>query len=206
MGQEKIRVNEAILVEGRYDKQRLETVVEGLVLETDGFRIFRDREKRELIRQLARRRGIVILTDSDAAGFQIRAHIKNIVGGRGKIYNAYIPDVFGKERRKAKPSKEGKLGVEGMDPQVLRDILAGLGLGTEAPSRGEAITKLHFLQDGLSGGEGAREKRRALCKAFSLPEHLSANGLLEILNVLTDYEGYRAALEKLTGINFTSQK
>ena len=197
--QGKIRVKEAILVEGRYDKQRLETVADGLILETDGFRIFRDREKRELIRQLARQRGIIILTDSDRAGFQIRGHIKNIVGGQGKVYNAYIPDVLGKERRKAKPSKEGKLGVEGMSPEVLREILDGLGLDGEEglPDAGEPITKLHFLQDGLTGGEGAREKRRALCRAFSLPEHLSANGLLEILNVLTDYEGYRAALEKM---------
>ena len=198
MGQEKIRVKEAILVEGRYDKQRLETVVDGLVLETDGFRIFRDREKRELIRQLARRRGIIILTDSDRAGFQIRGHIKNIVGGQGRVYNAYIPDILGKERRKAKPSKEGKLGVEGMEPGLLRDILDGLGLdrAEEAPGR-EPITKLHFLQDGLTGGEGARERRKLLCRAFSLPEHLSANWLLEILNALTDYAGYRAALEKM---------
>lgn len=195
---ERIPIKEAILVEGRYDKQRLESVVDGLILETEGFRIFRDQEKRELIRQLAQRRGIVILTDSDAAGFQIRGHIKNIVGNRGRVYNAYIPDILGKERRKAKPSKEGKLGVEGMDPALLREILAGLPLeGGERAPQGELITKLHFLQDGLTGGVGSREKRRALCRAFSLPEHLSANGLLEILNALTDYDGYKAALEKL---------
>ena len=191
----RLHIREVILVEGKYDKQRLETVVDAIILQTDGFRIFKDREKRELIRQMALHRGILILTDSDTAGFRIRGFVKNIVGGKGTVRNVYIPDVLGKEKRKAKPSKEGKLGVEGMDAQLLRHILEEQGLAhREEGEKQEPITKLHFYQDGLTGGEGAAARRKELCRYFGLPQHLSANGLLEILNVLTGYEGYRKAL------------
>lgn len=182
-----IRVKEAIVVEGKYDKIKLSSLVDGIIIETNGFGIFRDREKMEYIRRLARERGLLVLTDSDGAGFLIRGRISSCVP-REQVKHAYIPDILGKERRKTAPSKEGKLGVEGMEPAVLKAALerAGATVTPEESPAGqtEKISKADLYSLGLSGGAGSEEKRKALQRAMGLPERLSANGLLQALNAL----------------------
>ena len=179
-----IRVREAIVVEGRYDKHKLSSLVDGLIVETEGFGIFRDEEKREYLRRLARERGLIILTDSDGAGFLIRNKLSSWLPPE-QIKHAYIPDLFGKERRKAAPGKEGKLGVEGMELSVLKDALEHAGATIEdAPqkSAGEKLTKADFYAFGLSGAADSAQRRQALQKKLHLPVRLSANGLLQALN------------------------
>ena len=198
-----IAVKEVILVEGRYDKNTLSQVVDAVILETSGFGIFHDRQKQRLLRSLAEKRGLVVLTDSDGAGFVIRNFIKGCVPPE-KVKHAYIPDVYGKERRKASPSREGKLGVEGMRPQVLLDALRAAGarfLGEEQLERPvERITKTDLFRLGLSGGEGSRKKRLALIRSLDLPEHLSADALLDVLNALMSREEFfRFAGDNLPG-------
>lgn len=189
-----IRVREAIIVEGKYDKIRLSSVVDGLILETNGFRIFKDKEQMALIRKLAETRGILILTDSDGAGFVIRRYLSGSIPP-GQIRHAYIPDIPGKERRKAKPSKEGKLGVEGVSTGVLLEALRRAGVScSEEPeidaSPKRRITKTDLYFAGLSGGRGSAEKRRAFLRGLSLPEHLAANSLVEVLNSMMSYEEF----------------
>ena len=198
-----IAVKEVILVEGRYDKNTLSQIVDAVILETSGFGIFHDRQKQQLLRSLAEKRGLVVLTDSDGAGFMIRNFIKGCVPPE-MVKHAYIPDVYGKERRKASPSREGKLGVEGMRPQVLLDALRAAGasfLGEEQLERHvERITKTDLFRLGLSGGEGSRKKRLALIRSLDLPEHLSADALLDVLNALMSREEFfRFAGDNLPG-------
>ena len=181
-----LHIQEAIVVEGRYDKNTLSQVVDTLILETGGFQIFKDPEKMALLQRAAQRRGLIVLTDSDGAGFVIRNRIKGTVPAR-LLKHAYIPDVYGKERRKRKAGKEGKLGVEGMPPSVLEDVLRRAGatfLEESAPEcrGGSALTKADLFTAGLSGGPGSAEKRQALLKQLELPEHMSANALLAVLN------------------------
>ncbi len=181
-----LHIQEAIVVEGRYDKNTLSQVVDTLILETGGFQIFKDLEKMALLQRAAQRRGLIVLTDSDGAGFVIRNRIKGTVPAR-LLKHAYIPDVCGKERRKRKAGKEGKLGVEGMPPSVLEDVLRRAGatfLEESAPERrrGPALTKAGLFAAGLSGGAGSAEKRQALLKQLELPEHMSTNALLAVLN------------------------
>lgn len=183
-----IRVREAIIVEGKYDKTKLSSLVDGIIIETNGFGIFRDREKMEYLRRLARERGLLVLTDSDGAGFLIRGRISSCIP-KEQVKHAYIPDILGKERRKAAPSKEGKLGVEGMEPEVLREALERAGATVEPgedpfSEQTEKISKADLYSLGLSGGPGSGEKRKALQRALGLPERLSANGLLQALNAL----------------------
>ena len=185
-------IQEAIVVEGRYDKNTLSQVVDTVILETSGFGIFKNSEQVELLRRLAETRGLIILTDSDGAGFVIRNHLKGAIDPK-LVKNAYIPDRFGKERRKRKPGKEGKLGVEGMDPETLITALRKAGatfLGEDAPVKvkGRPITKADLVVAGLSGGEGSAQKRAALLKELDLPQHMSPNAMLEVLNVLYSYE------------------
>lgn len=190
-------VKEVIVVEGRYDVNALRQLVDATVVATDGFQIFKDREKQEMLRSLASRRGLIVLTDSDGAGSVIRGFLCGIVPPE-QVKNAYIPDVTGKEKRKSSPSKEGKLGVEGMRPEVLLTALRNAGATMEdvpAPRRGEAITKADLYRLGLSGGAGSAERRRALQKHLSLPERLSSNQLLAVLNIITT----KAELEALLG-------
>ncbi len=180
-----IKIKQAIIVEGKYDKNKLSSLVDAVIITTDGFGLYKDKEKAALIRALAKKTGIVILTDSDSAGFKIRSRIKSIAGG-GEIINAYIPDIYGKERRKTAPSKEGKLGVEGMSAEVLLEVFRKAGITAQ---RGEEknsppVTKSDLLDMGLCGGENSSVKRAALQKKLGLPERLSANGLLEIINVM----------------------
>lgn len=190
-------VREVILVEGRYDKNTLAQVVDALILTTEGFGIFKDKEKTALLRRLARERGVVILTDSDGAGLVIRNHLKGILPPEG-VKMAYIPDVPGKERRKRAPGKEGKLGVEGMSPEVLLQALERSGATVEAKRpRGEPpFTKAALYALGLSGTVQAAQRRRALQKAMGLPENLSANALLEALNILSTPDEVERLLSK----------
>ncbi len=181
-----LEVREVIVVEGRYDKNALSQVVNAVILETGGFGVFNDKQKQKLLRSLAEKRGLIVLTDSDGAGFVIRNFIRSCVDP-ALVKHAYIPDVYGKERRKSKASKEGKLGVEGMRPETLLEALRRAGasfVGEETEAKAAAITKADLYRLGLSGGEGSREKRLRLLKALDLPEHLTANALLDVLNAL----------------------
>ena len=188
-----LKVKEVIVVEGRYDKNALSQVVDAVILETGGFGIFNDRQKQKLLRRMAQTHGLIVLTDSDGAGLVIRNHIRSCVDP-SLVKHAYIPDVYGKERRKARASKEGKLGVEGMRPQVLLEALrrAGATIDGEEARADEAkrIGKADFYLAGLSGGEGSREARLSLQKQLDLPERLSANALLEVLNALMTREEF----------------
>lgn len=184
-------IREVIVVEGRYDKNALSQIVDAVILETSGFGIFNDRQKQMLLRTLAEKRGLIVLTDSDGAGFVIRNFLRSCVDP-SFIKHAYIPDVAGKERRKSKASKEGKLGVEGMKPEILLEALRRAGatfVGEEANRKqAEKISKTDLYRMGLSGGEGSCEARRALMKALDLPEHLSVNALLDVLNAMMSKE------------------
>lgn len=197
-----IRVKEAIVVEGRYDKNTLSQVVDGIILETSGFGVFKDREKLALLRRLAEKRGLIILTDADGAGFVIRNYLKGAIP-KQQVKHAYIPDQYGKEQRKRAPGKEGKLGVEGMRPEVLEAALRRAGatiLDAGAPEAGEKnLTKAGLFALGLSGGPDSAARRRALCRALELPERLGANALLEVLGALytaQELEALLAALEQ----------
>ena len=179
-----IPIKPAIIVEGKYDKIRLSSVVDAVIITTNGFGIYKDEEKKQLIRSLAEKNGIIILTDSDSAGFQIRSHLRSIVK-KGEIINVYIPDIFGKERRKREPSKQGKLGVEGMEREILLAAFAKAGVTADtSPEKGEPITKADLMDLGLIGTDGAAQRRSELQRSLGLPELLSANLLLEILNVM----------------------
>lgn len=196
-----IRVKEAVIVEGRCDKGKLSSLMDGIIVETGGFAIFNDRERMALIRKLAQKRGVVILTDSDGAGFLIRSKLSSCLPPE-RVKHAYIPDIYGKERRKARPSKEGKLGVEGMTLEVLEQSLRRAGATIEDADGGTGaggLTKADMFELGLSGGEGSAERRRALQKKLGLPERLSANGLLQALNGLYTKEELARQLEILEG-------
>lgn len=185
-------VKEVIVVEGRYDKNALSQVVDAVIIETSGFGIFNDRQKQKLLRKLAEERGLIILTDPDGAGFVIRNFIRGSVDP-SLVKHAYVPDIAGKERRKATASKEGKLGVEGMRPQVLLDALirAGATIDDISPDeKPQRITKTDMYKRGLSGGQGSREKRAALIKTLDLPEHLTADALLDVLNATMTREEF----------------
>ena len=187
-------VKEVIVVEGRYDKNTLSQIVDAVIIETSGFGIFNDAQKQKLLRTMAQARGLVVLTDSDGAGFVIRNFIKGCVDP-ACVKHAYIPDVYGKERRKAAPSKEGKLGVEGMRPQVLLDALIRAGATVDERPAAESaarITKADMYKCGLSGGTGSREKRAALIKRLDLPEKLSTDALLDVLNAIMTREEFFA--------------
>ena len=180
-----VKIREAIVVEGRYDKNTLSQVVDAPILETAGFGIFKDRQQMALLRRVAEKRGLIVFTDSDGAGFVIRNHIKSAIPGK-YLKHAYIPDIPGKERRKSAPGREGKLGVEGMTPEVILAALRNAGAtieGEETTSSG-GITKQDLMALGLSGGSNAGEKRKALLKKLNLPEHMSANAMSQALNLL----------------------
>jgi len=187
-----IKVRQAIVVEGRYDKNTLSQLVDATIFTTEGFGIFRRRDMVDFLRRVAKERGLIVLTDSDGAGFVIRNYLKSVLP-EGEVLHAYIPDVYGKERRKTAPGKEGKLGVEGMDPQTLLDALRRTGAeieGETVSAPRTPITKTDLIELGLSGGAESRRKRLQLQKRLGLPEHLSANGLLDALNLLYDRETF----------------
>ena len=181
-----LKIREAIAVEGRYDKNTLSQVVDTLILETHGFGIFKDPERMALLRRAAEKRGLIVLTDSDGAGFVIRSRIKGAIPGR-YLKHAYIPDLPGKERRKRRPGKEGKLGVEGMTPQILEQALYRAGatvLEGDSPLAGAVppLTKADLMAAGLAGGQDSARRRQALLRRLDLPEHMTANALLAVLN------------------------
>ena len=177
-----LTVKEAIIVEGKYDKNKLSNLVDAVILTTDGFGIFNDAEKREVISRLAEKRGVIILTDSDSAGFLIRNRLKGMLPSE-RVKHAYIPDICGKERRKSARSKEGLLGVEGMTGEILEKCLLLAG-ATAGERTDEPLTKADLFEMGLSGGENAAKKREALLKALELPARLSVNALLPVINAL----------------------
>ena len=187
------RIKEVIVVEGRYDKNTLSQVVDAVIIETGGFRIFNDRQKRSLLKKLAESRGLIIMTDPDGAGFMIRNYLKGCIAPE-LIKQAYIPDVYGKERRKSAPSREGKLGVEGMPPRLILEALRRAGASFESPETEERpeITKADLYKKGLSGGENSTALRRELLKKLELPERLSAQGLLDVLNAIMSREEFMA--------------
>ncbi len=183
------RIKEVIVVEGRYDKNTVSQVVDATVVTLGGFAVFNDKEKLAFLRRLAEKQGLILLTDSDGAGFLLRNYLKGALP-KERVKQAYIPDVKGKERRKRRGGKEGKLGVEGMPPAVLLEALrrAGATFEKEVPAEKNALTKADLFELGLSGGEGSAERRRRLLKRLNMPEHLTANGMLEALNLLFNRE------------------
>ena len=184
-----VKIREAIVVEGRYDKNTLSQIVDAPILETNGFGIFKDKAQMALLRRVAEKRGLIVFTDADGAGFVIRNHIKSAIPAQ-YLKHAYTPDIYGKERRKAAPGKEGKLGVEGMRPDVIIDALrkAGATIEGESAAPVNQITKQDLMDLGLSGGADASAKRLALLKKLSLPERMSANAMLQALNLLITLE------------------
>lgn len=186
-----IKIKEAIIVEGRYDINVIKQLVDTVVLETGGFRIFNQKERLQMIRKIAQVRGIVILTDSDGAGFQIRNFLRGAIP-KEQVKHAYIPDIYGKEHRKRQAGKEGKLGVEGMTPEILRSALQQAQVtildqpSQESPQIVRQITKADFFTWGLTGSMGSAQKRQALLKALQLPQHMTANALLEWINAIAE--------------------
>jgi ribonuclease M5 len=182
-----IKINEAIIVEGKYDKIKLCSIVDAVIIVTGGFCIFKDEEKLALIRYYAEKTGIIILTDSDSAGRKIRGYIKGAIKN-GSVKNVYIPDIFGKEKRKVKPSAEGKLGVEGVDKEIILEAFRKAGITAGERTAPPDITKLTLFELGLSGGNNSSELRKKLQKKLGLPSLLSAGALIEVLNTMMTAE------------------
>lgn len=198
---DKLHIDIPVVVEGKYDKNTLLQIIDACVITTGGFSVFNSREKRELILRLAEKNGIILLTDSDGGGSQIRKFLLGILP-RESVYNLYIPKIEGKEKRKEKRSKSGLLGVEGMDRAVIEKIFAPFAKKGDVSQKGannsrKMLTKLDFFEDGLSGGADASKKRDALAAHFGLPDGMSAKALLEALNILAGYEEYKAACASL---------
>lgn len=185
-----LHLEQAVIVEGKYDKIKLNSIIDGVIITTNGFSVIKDKEKIELIRYFAKKKGIIILTDSDSAGFKIRNYIKGAVKD-GKITNVYIPDIFGKEKRKTAPSKEGKLGVEGIDKEILLKAFEKAGiLSSETTEKRDPITKIDLYEAGLTGGKNSSEKRKAVLKRLDMPQLLTTNSMLEILNTMMSREEF----------------
>ncbi len=199
---EKKKIKLPIIVEGRYDKNTLSQIFSATIVTTGGFSVFNSKEKQDLIKKLAKKGGIILLTDSDAGGKQIRSFLSGILP-KEQIFNVYIPEINGKEKRKNSPSKSGLLGVEGMERQVLEKALAkfidtGACNENSTEENRKMLTKVDFYSDGLSGKENSSALRRALSKELDLPSDMTANALLEAINLLYSYEDYKCALNKIT--------
>ncbi len=191
-----ITVDRIVVVEGKYDRIKLAGILDATVICTDGFGIFKNEELKKTLRTLAEKRGLLILTDSDGAGFAIRNYIVNLVGAQN-VVNAYIPDIRGKEKRKAHASAEGTLGVEGVDETVILSALEKAGVTASKARRKKYLTKTDFYLLGLSGGENSSARRDLIKKELGLPKKLSANALVEMLNIMLDEEAFRALLKKI---------
>lgn len=190
-----IKLDRVIIVEGKYDKIKLSSIFDATIIATDGFAIFKDKEKMAMIRVLAEKKGLLVLTDSDSAGFKIRSYIRGCIP-KEQVIHAYIPDLFGKEKRKAEPSKEGKLGVEGVPVQVILDALNKAGIHfSDTDTSGKKITKTDMFEDGLSGTADSRTNRLSFLKFLELPERLPPNSLLEVLNSMMDYKEYKRLIQ-----------
>lgn len=184
---EKLRIQQVIVVEGRYDAAAVNAVVDGLVLTTDGFAIYKDKETQVLLKELGKQRGVILFTDPDAAGFRIRNFLSNLIGEKN-VRQAYVPAVYGKEARKAQPGKEGLLGVEGISAEILKKALLDAGASPAAERAGRAITYTDLYQWGLSGTAGSQEQRFEFLKKLGLPPRLSKKALCQVLNQLYTYE------------------
>ena len=194
-----LKIRQAIVVEGRYDKNTLSQIVDAPIFQTNGFGIMKEKSQLDMLRVVAKKRGLIVFTDSDGAGFVIRNRLKSAIPTQ-YLKHAYIPDIPGKERRKAAPGKEGKLGVEGMTPQVILDALRKAGatvLGEEPVRCAGNITKQDMMELGLSGGQGSSELRKRLMKKLDLPEHMSANALLQAVNLLYTLDELREFMLQL---------
>ncbi len=195
-----IKIKQAVIVEGKYDKIKLEQILDAVIIQTDGFGIFKDKQKQKFIRALAEKKGILILTDSDSAGFVIRSFLSGIVSPE-YITHAYIPDILGKEKRKSEASKEGKLGVEGVSNEVILKALETAGIIGEQTDSDAAekkqVTKTDLYDDGICGKSNSLEKRRKLLKVLNLPERTSANSMLKIINTFLSYEDYKQAVKDI---------
>ncbi len=192
------RIKETIIVEGRYDANTLRQCVDAHIVETSGFGIFNNAEKRKLLELLAKKNGLIIMTDSDGAGFVIRNHLRGVVKD-GVVKHAYIPEISGKERRKAQAGKAGLLGVEGMTPEVIIESLrrAGATFEDEASEAHGGITKQDMYEDGLSGGENSAQMRRRLAEKMNLPKLMSANALLSAMNIICTREEYKTLISEI---------
>lgn len=194
--EDKIKLSEAVIVEGKYDKIKLSNILDAFIIETNGFAVFKDKTKLSFIKKLAKERGIIILTDSDHAGFMIRNYISSGVP-KEQIKNVYIPDVFGKEKRKNAPSKEGKLGVEGMTKEVIVEALSKAGITSSKSVCSDPVTTVDFYDLGLTGGAGSKAKRKVLCKALDLPEFLSTSSLISCINNFMTKEEFYSVCQNL---------
>lgn len=191
-----IKVKEAVIVEGKYDKIKLSNILDALIIETNGFGIYKDKERLNFIRNLAKERGLIIITDSDHSGFQIRNFIANCAKN-GSVKHIYIPDVYGKERRKLQPSKEGKLGVEGISDEILIRLFSDNGIKYESSQPREMITNYDLFEIGISGTPDAGKKKKKLLKQLELPEFLSTNSLLSCLNSMMSKAEFKKLAESL---------
>lgn len=194
-----IKLDKPVIVEGKYDKIRLSDFLDAVIIETDGFRIFSDKEKRAFIRNLAKTKGIIVMTDSDSAGFRIRNFIRNIASD-GEVINVYIPDVFGKEKRKTEPSKEGKLGVEGLSREIITDALTKAGVFHSETEKTETrqVTVTDLFEDGFTGSDNAHKRKEKLLKKLSLPSRMSNSQLLKLINTFMSYEDYKKAADEIS--------
>ena len=186
---EKIKIEQAVIVEGKYDKIKLSNIIDAFIIETNGFGIFKDKEKLAFIKKLADERGIIILTDSDHAGFMIRNHLSSAIP-KEKITNVYIPDIHGKEKRKSAPSKEGKLGVEGMSREILLEALKKANINCQSINKENSITNFDLFELGLSGTPNAKQNKKELLKKLELPEFLSTSALLSCINNMMTREQF----------------
>lgn len=197
---EKIKINRAIIVEGKYDKIKLKSIFDCTVITLDGYKIFKDNENKKMIKQLAENEGVIILTDSDTAGFRLRSYIKSFTNN-GNIINIYIPQIAGKEKRKEFASKEGTLGVEGIDSKILVDLFKQYGCISNIEDKSDkdsrCVTKEDFFDDGLMGGSNSKELRRRLSEELKLPNYMTTNSLMDIINKLISYNEYKEIIMKI---------
>ncbi|MBE6543547.1 MAG: DUF4093 domain-containing protein [Ruminococcaceae bacterium] len=192
----KLRIKYPCIVEGKYDKIKLDSILEGRIIDTCGFGIFSDREKKEMFIALSKKTPLIIATDSDGAGLVIRNYMKSIIPPH-RLFHVYIPEIKGKEKRKSEPSRAGTLGVEGMDSNLLRDLFLPYADSDDAPMQKSAITKTDLYLMGLSGTDNSAEKRKELCKLLSLPTNISSAAFLDAVNMLYDKEYIEKIVEKL---------
>lgn len=192
-----LHIEQAVIVEGKYDKIKLSSILDAVIIPTNGFSVMKNKEKLEIIRFYAQNKGIIILTDSDSAGFKIRNYLKGAIKN-GKIINVYVPDIFGKEKRKAAPSKEGKLGVEGIDKEIILDAFKKAGvISYDKDADNDPITRIDLYECGLSGGKNSSEKRKAILHKLGMPQLLTTTGMLEILNTMMSRSGFYDFIDKL---------
>lgn len=194
-----IKLDRPIIVEGKYDIVKLSNIIDGLIIKTDGFGIFKDKEKQKLLRRLANEKGIIVLTDSDSAGFLIRNFLSSTLPA-DKITHVYIPDIYGKEKRKTEKSKEGKLGVEGMEEKILLEALKKSGVTcekTEENAERRLITNIDLYEWGLTGKDNSKEKRKALLRKLDLPERMSSSSMIKILNTFITYEEFENTVKEM---------